>query len=123
MPDIGGASPIGTQQHKLHSNLDYKLESFETHETNHHRRQSDGGDRGQFCFLIRPTVNECVRDLLPIKNVNHCYPSIQPIPIVPKLAETGKVHVKTSGSVPPERHTSVGIFRLVGPVLREIRIQ
>lgn len=123
MPNIGGASPIGTQQHEVHSNLDYKLESLETHETDHHRRQRDGGDSGQSCFLIRPTVNECVRDPLPIKNVNHCYPSIQPIPIVPKLTKTGKVHVKFSGSVPPERQTSDGTFRLVEPVPHEFRTQ
>lgn len=113
MLDVGSASPIGTHQFKPHSKLDYKLESLETHETSRLHRQNDGGDRSQFCFLIRPTVNECVLDPLPIKNMNHWYPSIQPIPIVPKLAETGKVHVKFSGSVPPERHTSDGIFRLV----------
>ena len=68
-------------------------------------------------------MNECVLDPLPIKNMNHCDPSIQPIPIVPKLAESGKVNVKFSGSVLPERRTYDGIFRLVGPVLHEFHTQ
>lgn len=37
-------------------------------------------------MLDRPTPNESVRDTLPIKSMNHCDPSIQPISIVPKPA-------------------------------------